>query len=69
MTRSRPLGADCERVYRALSTAHRPMRAYEILEAVRSDGISAPAAVYRALSRLIDGGLVHRLESRLCRLY
>jgi Fur family zinc uptake transcriptional regulator len=60
---ARPLGANCERVYRALNAACRPMSAYEILEAVRSHGISAPATVYRALSQLIEWGLVHRLES------
>jgi Fur family transcriptional regulator, zinc uptake regulator len=63
MARSRPLGANCNRVYRALSAARRPMSAYEILEAVRSQGISAPLTVYRALSQLIDRGLAHRLES------
>jgi Fur family transcriptional regulator, zinc uptake regulator len=63
MPRSRPLGANCKRIYRALSAARRPMSAYEILEAVRSDGISAPPTVYRALSQLIDRGLAHRLES------
>jgi Fur family transcriptional regulator, zinc uptake regulator len=63
MARSRPLRANCERVYRALNAARRPMSAYEILEAVRSHGISAPATVYQALSQLIDGGLAHRLES------
>jgi Fur family zinc uptake transcriptional regulator len=63
MARSRPPGANCEQVYCALSAARRPMSAYEILEAVRSQGISAPATVYRALSQLIERGLVHRLES------
>jgi Fur family transcriptional regulator, zinc uptake regulator len=62
MARSRPLGANCERVHRALSAARRPMSAYEILEAVRPHGISAPASVYRALGQLIEKGLAHRLE-------
>jgi Fur family transcriptional regulator, zinc uptake regulator len=39
------------------------MSAYEILEAVRPHGISAPATVYQALNQLIEGGLAHRLES------
>jgi Fur family zinc uptake transcriptional regulator len=30
---------------------------------VRPHGISAPPTVYRALSRLVDEGLAHRLES------
>jgi Fur family transcriptional regulator, zinc uptake regulator len=63
MTLPRPLGANCERVYRVLSAARGPVSAYEILEAVRSHGISAPTTVYRALSQLIVRGLAHRLES------
>ena len=39
------------------------MSAYELLDAVRPNGISAPPTVYRALTRLIGEGLVHRLES------
>jgi Fur family zinc uptake transcriptional regulator len=39
------------------------MTAYEVLDAVRPHGISAPPTVYRALSRLVDDGLAHRLES------
>jgi Fur family zinc uptake transcriptional regulator len=39
------------------------MTAYEILEAVRDGGITAPPTVYRALNRLIEEGTVHRLES------
>jgi Fur family zinc uptake transcriptional regulator len=63
MARSRPRGANCEGVYRALRAARKPMGAYAILEAVRSRGISAPPTVYRALSQLIERGLAHRLES------
>jgi len=39
------------------------MRAYEILAALRPFGISSPPTVYRALNRLLEDGLVHRLES------
>jgi Fur family zinc uptake transcriptional regulator len=39
------------------------MTAYEILDAVRPKGISAPPTVYRALNRLMRDGLAHRLES------
>jgi Fur family transcriptional regulator, zinc uptake regulator len=61
MQRSRP--ANDEQVYRALRAAHAPMTAYEVLDAVRPHGISAPPTVYRALNRLIEEGLAHRLES------
>ena len=52
-----------EELYRVLRAAASPMTAYEILDAVRSKGISAPTTVYRALSRLMRAGLAHRLES------
>ncbi len=39
------------------------MGAYEVIDAVRPAGISAPPTVYRALSKLIDLGVVHRIES------
>lgn len=51
------------KVYDALQHAGRPVTAYEIIDAVRSAGISAPPTVYRALNRLIELGLAHRLES------
>jgi hypothetical protein len=39
------------------------MTAYEILDAVRDKGITAPPTVYRALNRLVEEGLAHRVES------
>jgi Fur family zinc uptake transcriptional regulator len=32
-------------------------------DAVRGQGITAPPTVYRALNRLVDEGLAHRVES------
>ena len=51
------------KVYDALRAGARPMTAYELIDAVRAGGISAPPTVYRALNKLIDLGLAHRLES------
>lgn len=51
------------KVYDALRAGARPMTAYELIDAVRPSGISAPPTVYRALNKLIDLGLAHRLES------
>src|SRR5580700_5985052 len=59
----RGLTDNYKRVYRALHSSGTPMTAYEVLDAVRPHGISAPPTVYRALSRLVDEGLAHRLES------
>lgn len=47
----------------ALMDAGRAMTAYDILDAVRAEGIRAPVQVYRALERLLETGLVHRIES------
>jgi Fur family transcriptional regulator, zinc uptake regulator len=63
MERSRPHGTNCDQVYRVLRATHAPMTAYQLLDAVRRHGISAPPTVYRALNRLIAQGLAHRLES------
>ncbi len=51
------------KVYAALREAARPVTAYELIDAVRAAGISAPPTVYRALNKLIELGLAHRLES------
>jgi Fur family zinc uptake transcriptional regulator len=59
----RGLTDNFQHVYRALHSSGAPMTAYEVLDAVRPHGISAPPTVYRALSRLVDEGLAHRLES------
>ncbi len=40
------------------------MGAYAILDRVRKAGISHPPTVYRAISELMQKGMVHRLESR-----
>ncbi len=41
----------------------RPHSAYDLIDELRSHGVSAPATVYRALQHLIKLGLVHRLET------
>ena len=50
-------------VFEFLETAGKPASAYEILDALREDGLRAPLQVYRALSKLIESGSVHRIES------
>src|SRR6266568_4535903 len=61
-------GANHEQVYRVLRSAQGLMTAYEILDAVRPKGISAPPTVYRALNRLMhEGELVQSLTKKLSR--
>ena len=57
------LTANQQLVFRTLEKAQAPLSAYAILEQLQGDGLRAPLQVYRALDKLIDFGLVHRLES------
>lgn len=52
-----------ELVLGALAHSAGPLSAYDILDKVRDDGIRAPLQVYRALDKLVERGLAHRLES------
>jgi Fur family transcriptional regulator, zinc uptake regulator len=52
-------------VLQALLTSHRPLGAYELIDALaKSMPRPAPITVYRALEFLMSNGLVHRIESR-----
>jgi Fur family zinc uptake transcriptional regulator len=50
-------------VYETLVEATAPLSAYTILDALRDRGFRAPLQVYRALDKLVEFGMVHRLES------
>ncbi len=52
-----------DRVLALLSARGGAMTAYQILDALRDQGISAPQTVYRALARLTAEGAAHRIES------
>ncbi|MEP1207474.1 MAG: Fur family transcriptional regulator [Rhizobiaceae bacterium] len=52
-----------ELVLASLHDASTPLSAYTILDNLRGEGFRAPLQVYRALEKLIQIGLVHRLES------
>ncbi len=62
MPRTKKLAASGP-IYGALRSADGPMTAYQVLDAVREHGITAPPTVYRALNRLVEEGLAHRVES------
>ncbi len=52
------------RVLELIWRRHMPSGAYDLLDALRSDGRRAdPPTVYRALDFLVENGFVHRLES------
>jgi Fur family transcriptional regulator, zinc uptake regulator len=46
-----------------LSESQKPLSAYSILDDLRGDGFRAPLQVYRALEKLLEFGMVHRIES------
>lgn len=49
-------------VVEVLSRQEGPMKAYELLAALKDKGVKAPMTVYRALDRLEAKGLVHKLD-------
>ena len=53
------------KVYNFLKKKNKPLSAYEILEELASQGITAPTTIYRALNKLVSNGLIHKIES-LC---
>lgn len=61
--RPRDLTRNQDLVLQTLNEAEQPLSAYDILDRLRSEGLRAPLQVYRALEKLIDAGLAHRLES------
>ncbi|MEO1205846.1 MAG: Fur family transcriptional regulator [Pseudomonadota bacterium] len=60
---SRPLNAKEKRVAETLRAFARPVSAYDIIAELKDEGLSAPPTVYRALNRLIEKGLAHKLET------
>ncbi|WP_159951209.1 Fur family transcriptional regulator [Rhizobium sp. 18065] len=50
-------------VFDALSASDGPLSAYTLLDRLRDHGFRAPLQVYRALEKLVEFGMVHRLES------
>ncbi|MCY4226648.1 MAG: Fur family transcriptional regulator [Gammaproteobacteria bacterium] len=54
---------NADRVLEFLRRQGKPLSAYEILEALRGEGVTAATTVYRALDKLLKAGHVHRIES------
>jgi Fur family zinc uptake transcriptional regulator len=50
-------------VLNTLERSARPLSAYDILDRARSEALKAPVQVYRALEKLENRGLVHRIEA------
>ena len=52
-----------QQVWNLLLAARAPMGAYALLDRLKGSNFKAPLQVYRALDKLVDLGLVHRVES------
>lgn len=50
-------------VFDVLTKSESALSAYTILDKLRDNGFRAPLQVYRALDKLLEHGMVHRLES------
>ena len=50
-------------VFDVLRREKAPLTAYAILDHLRDEGFRAPAQVYRGLEKLLELGLIHRLET------
>ena len=64
--RAERLTAPRRQVLEVLASSHKPIGAYEIIDAIarKHKTRPAPITVYRALEFLMKHGLVHRIESR-----
>lgn len=69
MTAPVSLTANQATVLDVLRAAKRPLSAYQILDQTAAKGVRAPPQVYRALDKLIEAGLVHRIDSLNAFLY
>ncbi|MDR1685522.1 MAG: transcriptional repressor, partial [Desulfovibrio sp.] len=51
-------------IFEILLTAHKPVKAYEIIECMRDRGQRlTPASIYRTLEFLLEHGLAHRVNA------
>ena len=51
-------------VLETIRKAKKPLKAYSILSSVKKKGINAPPQVYRALEKLVEIGVIHKIESK-----
>ncbi|MFT4173377.1 MAG: Fur family transcriptional regulator [Rhodocyclaceae bacterium] len=63
MSAENPLTKNQSLVLEALAHGEAPASAYTLLDQLRPEGFRAPLQVYRALDKLIEYGLVHKVDS------
>ena len=62
--KNKPLSKNENLVFEVIKKSKKPSKAYTILSEVQKKGLKAPPQVYRALDKLIELGLVHKIESQ-----
>ena len=63
MTKRVAIADKAASILEVLNRSQKPMTAYDLLDQLRSHGITSPPTIYRALGRLVDSGKIHRLET------
>ena len=58
------LGKNEQLVWMVLRGVSEPMKAYELLDRLKDEGVRAPMTIYRALDGLEAKGYVHKIEGR-----
>ena len=51
-------------VFNLLQNSGEPLKAYTILENLKREGLKSPLQVYRALDKLVELGIIHKIESQ-----
>ena len=51
-------------VFNLLQNSGEPLKAYAILENLKREGLKSPLQVYRALDKLVELGIIHKIESQ-----
>ena len=51
-------------VFNLLQNSGEPLKAYAILENLKKEGLKSPLQVYRALDKLVELGIIHKIESQ-----
>jgi len=51
-------------VFNLLQNTGEPLKAYTILESLKREGLKSPLQVYRALDKLVELGIIHKIESQ-----
>ncbi len=63
MNQHAALTSNQQQVWDTLLAAGVPLGAYALLDRLKGSNFKAPLQVYRALDKLVEYGMVHRLES------